>query len=273
MTLFNMFKTPYLDEIDAGGGAATQQTGTGAASTTGGEGGQQQEPKFKVKFNHEERELTYNEAVQYAQKGMKLDSILPEYEKLRTDPRLSFVESQAKKYGMTTEQYLDAVAKAEEEERLNELVQKNIPPEYAKEMLENRKFREEFQTKEQARQSQEKEQKDYIDFIDWYSKTYNKEVDPKSIPAEVWQAVKSGVPLKVAYMENSLNGYRSKEFEAERALQTGTANQKNANSSTGSVKTSGQTGKFFTKEQVEGMSTDEVYKNYDAIRESMRHWK
>lgn len=29
---------------------------------------------------------------------------------------------------------------------------------------------------------------------------------------------------------------------------------------------------FYTKEEVEGMSQDEVHKNYDAIRKSMSHW-
>jgi hypothetical protein len=266
--MFNMFKSPYLDGDNGNnlGGGATEP----AISQPVTQAGQQTEqPKFKVKFNHEEKELTYDEAVQYAQKGMNYDRIYPEYEKLKNDPRLSFVETQAKKYGMTTEQYLDAVAKAEEEEEKNQLIQKNIPPEYAQEMLENRKFRQEYQSERQANQQREAKNKMYQEFIDAYP-----DVNPTDVPPEVWQEVKSGRTLTDAYTRYENRLLREKLGGAQTQQQTQQANQANAAASTGSAKSGKATQGFISKETYEQNRKNQKWMdaNYDNVVSSMKHW-
>jgi hypothetical protein len=193
----------------------------------------------------------------------------------KSDPRYSFVETQARKFNMTVEQYLEAVKRAEEQESLNELVQQNIPEEYAKEMLENRKFRSEYQAKEQAREAEEKQRKEYVEFLGWYSETYGRDADPAAIPQEVWQAAKKkGASLKAAYMEYAIAGYRAKEVETEKVNQSQEVNAKNAQTSAGSAKNTGNVGGFITKETFDANKHDMnwVRKNLETLEESKKKW-
>ncbi len=281
MKFFNMFGQPYLDGDDGanlgGGGTPTdtagQQTEPGATNTTGSEGAQQaatEQPKFKVKFNHEEKELTYDEAVQYAQKGLNYDRIYPEYEKLRNNPHLSYLEQKAQKLGITVEQLIENDRKYEEQEALNQLVQQNIPPEYAKEMLENRKFRESYQSQQQQAQAQQAKQKMFGEFLEAYPDVKNED-----IPPEVWQAVKRGESLLNAYIRYENKQFREKLAGFEQQQQTQAANDKNAAASAGSAKTQGKTGGFISREQFDTNKSNQkwVMDNLDLIEQSRKHWK
>jgi hypothetical protein len=57
---------------------------------------------------------------------------------------------------MTVEQYIEAANKQMEQERLNQLIQQNIPPELAQEILEGRKFRVQYQSEHQQIETQKK---------------------------------------------------------------------------------------------------------------------
>lgn len=154
--------------------------------------------RIKVKYNHEEKELTLEEAATLAQKGLNYDKIQEKLNALQSDPRLSFVEELARENNMTTEQYLEAVKEHREQQRLNELIQQNIPEDLAREILENRKFREQLQTKEKAAQDQEKQQAQFNEFVQTFP-----DVKPEEVPKEVWDKFSQGVPLKYAYMEHA----------------------------------------------------------------------
>lgn len=223
----------------------------------------------KIKYNHEEKEIPIEEAVTLAQKGMNYDKKLEELENIKSDKRLSFVENMAEKYGMSVEQYMDAIAKQEEQRELNELIQKNIPEEIAQEILENRKYREEQKTKEQQRLDEEVENEMFDKFLSVY-----KDVKPEDIPQSVWEEVEKGVDLTDAYTK-----YENTQLKAKIAELTGNKeieqkNTENAQASTGSVTGKGSVNDgYFTKEQVDNMTRQEVSKNYDKIMESMKHWK
>jgi hypothetical protein len=187
----------------------------------------------------------------------------------KSDPRLSFVETQAKKYGMTTEQYLEAVAKAEEEEKLNELVQQNIPQEYAKKLLEHDKIINEYQSERQANQQKEAKNKMYQEFLDAYP-----DVNPMDIPPEVWQEVKTGRSLTDAYTRHENKLLREKLDGVQSQQQTQQANQKNAVDSTGSAKSGKATQGFISKETFEQNRKNQKWMdaNYDNLTSSMKHW-
>ena len=108
--------------------------------------------KFKVKFNHEEKELGYDEAVPLIQKGMNYDKLQERLQALESDPRLSYVEKQAERHGLTVTEYLQAVEAQERQAELDDLVANNIPEEYAKEMLAARKDREERAAEKKAQE-------------------------------------------------------------------------------------------------------------------------
>lgn len=288
--MFKVFRTPYLDGDDGanlGGGGSTegQQTSTSSESTTS-TGGQQQSSEVdfkpfldvlsqKAKFNHQPVKIeSIDDVVNNYQKGMNYDRIYPEYEKLRSDPSRSFVETMAKKNNMSVPQYLEAVKQSEEQERMNELVQKNIPPEFAKEMLENRKFREQYETTKKEIDTQKAREKDYADFTEWHTKTYGKEPNPAEIPEEVWKAVGNGTPLRIAFIEHDYGNLRGKIQQSEQSQQTQQANQKNAESSTGSVKSKGPTGGFISSAEFDANKSnrDWIQKNLKTIEESRKRW-
>jgi hypothetical protein len=292
--LFDFSRQPYL-EADTGanpsGGepspAPEQNPGPEPAPEPQGGNEPAPEPKpqtFKVKYNHEERELTLDEAIQYAQKGMNYDHVYSELEQLRNHPGALWLQNQAKRYGMSVDDYIAAVQQQEEEEKLNELVQQNIPEEYAKEMLENRRFREQFQAEKKAREEAErraKEEKDFISRRNFMYEEFMNEfpdyADPekaKSIPKEVWAEadkwLKSG-GREGRRLTDALTRYNWRQTMAQQ--QASEANQANANASTGSVKGQAKSGTFFTREQVAAMSREEIRANYNAIKESEKRWK
>lgn len=84
-------KQPHFNTLDAGGGtepeAGTGDDDKGADDGKGADGddGHEDEPKYKVKYNGEEKEIPVSELVTFAQKGMNYDHVKDELEKLRTE--------------------------------------------------------------------------------------------------------------------------------------------------------------------------------------------
>jgi hypothetical protein len=126
---------------------------------------------------------------------------------LESDPRLTFVEELAQREGMTTEEFITAFRERQEQQQINELIQNNIPEEYAKEMIENRKFREQFQSKEKEQQEQQKQQAELTEFLGYFKQANGRDFDSQkdAIPPEVLEANQNGVPLKFAFMEHHNN--------------------------------------------------------------------
>ncbi|MBE6531021.1 MAG: hypothetical protein E7679_02865 [Ruminococcaceae bacterium] len=86
----------------------------------------------------------------------------------------------------------------------------------------------------------------------------------ESVPEEVWDKVKSGVPLAAAY------ALYEKKAEA-RAAFTEEVNRKNAERSSGAV--GREVGSiYYSPSEVKKMSAAEVKKNYAIIIESMKKW-
>jgi hypothetical protein len=189
---------------------------------------------------------------------------------LKDNPHLSYLEQKAQRLGMTVEQLIENDRKYEEQQKLNELIQKNIPPEYAEKLLkvdELEKWKaqteQERQAEIQRQQQQQYKQQMYAEFMQMYP-----DVKPEQIPAEVWQLVNQGHRLASAYAihENKL---------LKQQQQTQQANLKNAEGSTGSVKTQGKTGGYISREQFDANKSNQnwVMKNLDLIEESRKHWK
>jgi hypothetical protein len=189
---------------------------------------------------------------------------------LKSNPHLSYLEQKAQRLGITVEKLIENDQKWEQQQKMNELVQRNIPKEYAEKLLkvdelEQWKAQQERQRQvEQQRQQQEQYKRQmYAEFLQMYP-----EVKPEQIPKEVWQLVNQGHRLASAYAiyENKL---------LKQQYQTQEANVKNAASSTGSVKTQGKTGGYISREQFDANKSNQnwVMKNLDLIEESRKHWK
>jgi len=234
-----------------------------------------EEPFLTIKYNKEEVPLDKDKAVELAQKGMNYDKIYERLQQLENDPRLSFVENQAKKHGMTVEQYLEAVKQAEEQQRLNELIEQNIPEELAQEILENRKFREQYEQERKAKEKQEKEDAERLEFLEYFKQENGRYFDEEkdSIPESVFKEWKSGKRSLVdAYIRYQNQQLKEQLTKLQEGKEKQAKNEENANATTGPVKGGDGKQPYFTKEQVEKMSTEEINKNWKAIMESQKHW-
>lgn len=163
----------------------------------------------------------------------------------------------------TVAEYEAAIAKQQEEERLNELLNEGISEKFATELIENRKFREQFEAEQKAKQQQEQQQAEYQDFIKRYPN-----VKPEEIPAEVWKVNASGVPLRYAYADYA-------QELAEKAEAKAKANAENAKGSMGSISGAGSTEpEFISRDTFEAKKGDRswVIRNLSKINSSRAKW-
>lgn len=201
--------------------------------------------KLRVKYNHQEMELGEDEAIPLIQKGMNYEKVQEQLNSLKNDPRLSFVEELARDNNMTVDQYLQAVKESREQQRLNELIQNNIPEDLAREILENRKFREQLETEKKSKQVEEKRNSEFSEFLETFPNA-----KAEDIPKEVWEANQNGVPLKFAYMQHEFN-------KVQNELKTLKQNQENRKKAPiGGITTYG------TKETVE---EDDFLRGFSSI--------
>lgn len=165
---------------------------------------EQRQAFLKVKYNKEEMDLDEDTARELAQKGLNYDKVQERLQQLESDPRLSFVEELAKEQGMDVNSYLQAVQEWKEQEKLNQLVQQNIPEDLAKEILETRKFREQIESEKKTQSQQEREKAEFQDFFKFFKDANDREFDAEKdiLPPEVWEAHSKGTPLKFAYMQH-----------------------------------------------------------------------
>lgn len=157
---------------------------------------------------------------------------------LKNNPYLSYLEQKAQKLGISVEQLIENDRKWEEQQKLNELIQQNIPPEFAQKLLEHDKIVQEYQTEKQIREQKEKEQKMYLEFLEAYP-----DVKPEDVPAEVWKEVKEGRSLLDAYVRYENKRLKDEMAKFQQQQQNQQANQTNAASSTGSARDIGSAGK------------------------------
>ncbi len=90
------------------------------------------------------------------------------------------------------------------------------------------------------------------------------DADINTLSDEIWQSVKSGIPIAAAYALNA----RRAEVVKQRAEE---ANRQNKEKCIGGIKGNGDNG-YFSPSEVRGMSQEEVRNNYTKIIDSMNHW-
>lgn len=85
-------------------------------------------------------------------------------------------------------------------------------------------------------------------------------------PDELWELVQGGESLLGAYCILLAKA----NLEEQKANEK---NQENSQKTPPPVKNSGDANQYFSREQVEKMTRDQVKKNYKQIIDSMKHWK
>lgn len=206
---------------------------------------------FELKYNKEIRRVNRDEVTELAQKGLNHDRILAQRDELQrengelqkfrqeNESNLNLLNSAAELAGMSVSQFLNNI-------RENALVAKGMSRDAAKERVLRedaeqklaRKSAEDAakaENEKREKTSQERIKRDSEEFARKY-----KDVDPKTIPQEVWEAVSSGESLVTAY-GNYLADQTAKENEKLRAeIEALKKNEENRSKSIGSMKTEGQ---------------------------------
>jgi hypothetical protein len=238
-----------------------------------------EQPKIKIKYNHEEREIPYDEAVQHIQKGLNYEKGI-ERAKAETyqQARDSYIAEQNYEWmgkPITTEaQYKQALS---EKETYDNLQNQALPEEVISELLESRREREERNQEKLTQKQQQQKDAECRDFFDYFATENGRSFDPDkdTIPDAVWKSVEeNGKSLTDAYQLHELKQTKAKLNEIAKGNKTLESNNNNALTGTGSVTGNGNgTNDYFTADQVRAMSQDQVNTNLKSIEESMKRWK
>ena len=197
----------------------------------------------KIKYNKEEVNVeSIEDLIAGYQKGLNYDKKLQELENLQNSKLEKYAKQKADELGITVDEYMDRVEqyekdqqKAQDEARLEEMMDNGVPEDVAREVIATSQLRKQLQAKENELKAKEKEReakeakdKEYQDFLKEFP-----DVNPEDIPKEVFEdAEKSS--LTNAYLKWQLKETKNKLSIAEQ-------NEKNSKASIGSITETGQT--------------------------------
>lgn len=209
---------------------------------------QKEEELFDLKFNKEIRKVNRQEVTELAQKGLNHDRILEQRDHLQQENAellkfkqdneaiIGLLDAAAQKSGTDRNTFLQSV-------RENAYVSQGFSRDAAHERVlredaEQRLSRTEKADaeKQQAQQGQElARQQDIERFLKLY-----KDVDPNTIPKEVWDDVRNGETLVSAYGRYENRQLAESNRKLQESINALKQNEKNKQKSIGSAKTEGK---------------------------------
>ena len=199
--------------------------------------------KGKIKYNKEEVEVnSIEDLIENYQKGLNYDKKLQELENLQNSKLEKYAKQKATELGISVDEYMDRVEqyerdqqKAQEEARLEEMMDNGIPEDVAREVIATSQLRKQLQEKEnelkareEAQKREEAKNKEYEDFLKEFP-----DVNPEEIPKEVFEDAENS-SLSNAYMKWQLKEMKTK-------LDVAKQNEKNSKASVGGVTDTGPT--------------------------------
>ena len=227
------------DEQANEGTAADEQPGT-------------EEPMFDLKYNKEIKQYTRQQVTELAQKGLNYDHVTEQRDRLQQEIAdltkfrdensaiLDTLRAAAEASGKSVPEYLTSI-------RTNLLVAQGISPETARERILREDAEQRLHSQQKAEEAEANRKRDaeqrQKDDIARFQKKY-KDVDPKTIPKEVWEAVRGGELLTDAYGDYQRRELERQLREANEKLAIRAKNESNRQKSLGSLQSTKQeTGK------------------------------
>lgn len=211
-----------------------------------------EEPMFDLKYNKETKQYTRQQVTELAQKGLNYDHVTEQRDRLQQEIAdltkfrdensaiLDTLRAAAEAAGKSVPEYLTSI-------RTNLLVAQGISPETARERILREDAEQRLHSKQKAEEAaasskRDAEQRQKED-IARFQKKY-KDVDPKTIPQEVWEAVRGGELLTDAYGDYQRRELERQLREANEKLAIRAKNESNRQKSLGSLQSTKQeTGK------------------------------
>lgn len=190
-------------------------------------------------------------------------------ESYKNDPRIGLVEQLAQENNMSVDQYLEAVDKQREYDRIQAIAnEKQVPVEVANELYEAMKLKDQVKQEQQTKAEKEAEDKAFNKFISEYKG------DVANLPEELIELWGQTGDINQAHTMWKFQQMESKLAEYEEKLNVHNQNVENSQASTGSVTGNGSPDeKLYTRAEVKKMSKDDVNANYDKVLRSMKTWK
>ena len=211
-----------------------------------------EEPMFDLKYNKETKQYTRQQVTELAQKGLNYDHVTEQRDRLQQEIAdltkfrdensaiLDTLRAAAEASGKSVPEYLTSI-------RTNLLVAQGISPETARERILREDAEQRLHSKQKAEEAAASSKRDaeqrQKDDIARFQKKY-KDVDPKTIPQEVWEAVRGGELLTDAYGDYQRRDLERQLREANEKLAIRAKNESNRQKSLGSLQSTKQeTGK------------------------------
>lgn len=211
-----------------------------------------EEPMFDLKYNKETKQYTRQQVTELAQKGLNYDHVTEQRDRLQQENAdlvkfrdensaiLDTLRATAEASGKRVPEYLTSI-------RTNLLVAQGISPETARERILREDAEQRLHSQQKAEEAVASSKRDaeqrQKDDIARFQKKY-KDVDPKTIPQEVWEAVRGGELLTDAYGDYQRRELERQLREANEKLAIRAKNESNRQKSLGSLQSTKQeTGK------------------------------
>ena len=211
-----------------------------------------EEPMFDLKYNKETKQYTRQQVTELAQKGLNYDHVTEQRDRLQQEIAdltkfrdensaiLDTLRAAAEASGKSVPEYLTSI-------RTNLLIAQGISPETARERILREDAEQRLHSKQKAEEAAASSKRDaeqrQKDDIARFQKKY-KDVDPKTIPQEVWEAVRGGELLTDAYGDYQRRELERQLKEANEKLAIRAKNESNRQKSLGSLQSTKQeTGK------------------------------
>lgn len=207
---------------------------------------------FDLKYNKETKQYTRQQVTELAQKGLNYDHVTEQRDRLQQENAdlakfrdensaiLDTLRAAAEASGKSVPEYLTSI-------RTNLLVAQGISPETARERILREDAEQRLHSQQKAEEAEANSKRDaeqrQKDDIARFQKKY-KDVDPKTIPQEVWEAVRGGELLTDAYGDYQRRELERQLREANEKLAIRAKNESNRQKSLGSLQSTKQeTGK------------------------------
>ena len=172
----------------------------------------------------------------------------------------------------TETEYWKAVKSQRE---IDALVNSGKDPEAARAIIERDALQSKIAEIETQKQTEAKKNAENNEFFEYFKEANGRDFSASDvIPPEVFTiAAQNGLPLRFAYSDYLAKAAIAEKKNLVLGKQTAEVNNKNADTSTGSISGTGSAEpEFYSRDQVSAMTPSEVHKHFDKIESSMRKW-
>lgn len=217
---------------------AEQQDADGGRQ--GAENGDSTGRTWAIRHNGTERTISADEITpELLQKGVDYDRIREKYDEAK--PVMEVFSGLAKANGMTVTDYVRTVRAAlKRAEGLNDEEASRAIALEDREAAVTAREAEQRENEEAASRQSARINSDLEEFAKAFPDVFKQaEADPKTIPASVWDDVRSGLSLTAAYSRYAVERANSAAREAQEQAKAAALNQKNSARSAGSMQSAG----------------------------------